>query len=120
MILVDTSIWIDHFRRGRSALAALLRDAAVLSHPFIIGELACGRLTRRDEILTLLGALPQAAVADHDEVLAFITAHRLMGCGIGWIDVHLLCSSALSQVGLWTLDKRLASAASSLDIPVEP
>ncbi len=120
MILVDTSIWIDHFRRGNPALAALLRDAAVLTHPFVIGELACGRLKRRDEILTLLGSLPQVDVADHEEVLAFITSHRLMGCGIGWIDVHLLCSTALSQVDLWTLDKRLASAARSLDIPVGP
>ena len=89
MILVDTSVWIDHFRRGNAALKALLDDAEVLSHPFIIGELALGNLKQRRRILTLLGALPTATLADHDEVLTFDEANLLMCSGIGWIYAHL-------------------------------
>ncbi len=119
MILVDTSVWIDHLRRGHDALASLLHDAQVLCHPFIIGELACGNLTRRSEMLSLLAALPQATVANHHEVLAFVQRRRLMGCGIGWIDAHLLASAMLAGTPLWTLDKPLAAAARSLKMYAE-
>lgn len=120
MILVDTSVWIDHFRRGNRGLASRLQEAAVLAHPFIVGELACGNFRQRDEILSLLSALPQVTVAEHHEVLAFVETNRLMGSGIGWIDAHLLCSAKLAGVRLWTLDTRLAQAARSIDVNAEP
>lgn len=119
MILVDTSVWIEHLQRGNDALGSRLQNAEVLCHPFIIGELACGNLQRRDEILSLLAALPQAAVAHHHEVLAFVQRRRLMGCGIGWIDAHLLASAMLADTPLWTLDKPLAAAARSLKMYAE-
>ena len=89
-------------------------------HPFILGELACGTLKRRREILSRLAALPQAPVADHEEVLTFVESQRLMGAGVGWIDVHLLASARLAGLRLWTLDKALASAAHALGIRAEP
>lgn len=116
MILVDTSVWVDHLRGGNDALASLLCDAEVLCHPFVVGELACGNLARREEVLSLLAALPQSVLADHGEVMAFVNIRRLMGTGIGWIDAHLLSSAALTNAPLWTLDKRLAQAAHSIDI----
>ena len=97
----------------------MLNDSRVLVHPFVIGELACGSLTRRDEILDLLGALPSAEEADHHEVLAFIDAHGLVEQGVGWIDVHLLASTMLSRVSFWTLDRRLARAAGELGVAFE-
>lgn len=115
-MLVDTSVWIDHLRRGNAGLVSRLRSGEVLSHPFVVGELACGNLTRRDEVLALLTALPQVPVALHDEVVEFIDAHRLMGRGLGWIDVHLLVSARLASTSLWTVDKRLAAAARALHI----
>ena len=117
MLLVDTSVWVDHLRRGNTTLASHLMRAAVACHPFVIGELACGRLKRRREILSRLSLLPHVPVAGHDEVLTLIEAHRLMGTGIGWIDAHLLASARLARVGLWTLDAALAVAARSLGIP---
>ena len=111
MILVDTSVWIDHFRHGNSELAALLEQGDVLTHPFVIGELACGGLKNRREILTLLASLRSAVVATDAEALLFIDTRRLVGKGIGYIDVHLLASAALSDVRLWTLDKKLAPLA---------
>ncbi len=120
MILVDTSVWIDHFRRGNAALTALLDHADVLAHPIIIGELACGDLRQRRRILALLAALPVAKLADHDEVLTFVQANRLMGSGIGWIDAHLLASATLTDTLLWTLDKPLARAARSIGIHAGP
>ncbi len=116
MILVDTSVWVDHLRRGNASLSTSLESAEVLCHPFIIGELACGNLTRRKEILSLLSKLPECPVAEHDEMLAFVETNRLMASGIGWIDVHLLASVALSQAQLWTLDRRLAEIARSLGL----
>jgi len=115
-MLVDTSVWIDHLRRGNPALAAALETGKVSSHPFIIGELACGNLRNRNRILSLLADLPQAPVAGHVEVMAFVAAHELMGHGLGWIDVHLLASAALARSPLWTLDRRLAAAADRLDL----
>ena len=119
MILVDTSIWIEHLRRGHPGLAARLEDAQVSIHPFIVGELACGHLKNRREVLALLVALPQVAIADHDEVLAFVEKHRLMGAGFGWVDVHLLASAVLSGVPLWTADARLRRAAARLGVGLE-
>jgi len=111
MMLVDTSVWVDHLRRRNHRLAGLLDDARVLCHPFIIGELACGNLTGRDRILRLLGALPGVPLAEHEEVLALAGAHKLHGQGLGWIDMHLLASTLLARCPLWTLDRRLEATA---------
>ena len=110
-MLVDTSVWIDHFRRYDWKLAALLDQGQVECHPFVVGELACGTLRQRDEILTLLRVLPEVPVAEHDEALAFVERHQLTGKGIGWIDVHLLASAHLARTSLWTADRRLRAAA---------
>jgi predicted nucleic acid-binding protein len=115
MILVDTSVWIDHLRAGVPSLAHALDQGRVLMHPFVIGELACGNLGNRTELLRLLGELPRVEVAEHDEVLVFIEAHALMGRGIGYVDAHLLASTALEgDVRLWTRDRRLDSIARDL------
>jgi predicted nucleic acid-binding protein len=118
-VLVDTSVWVEHLRRGHAMLAERLRTGEVWTHPFVIGELACGNLRGRREILALLGALPHVPVVDHAEALLFIETHGLMGRGIGWIDAHLLASSMLSRIPLWTLDRRLTAAARRLRIIVE-
>jgi predicted nucleic acid-binding protein len=116
VILVDTSVWIDHLRRGNPDLAELLQDARVLCHPFVAGELALGHLQRRAEILALLSNLPQTAPAAHEEVLGFVEEHALAGSGLGWIDAHLLCAAARDHLQLWALDRRLASAAARLGL----
>jgi len=116
VILVDTSIWVDHLRVADRQLAGMLIDEAVLCHPFVVGELACGALRRRREILELLGHLPQAPVVEHDEVLAFVEAHALAGSGLGWIDLHLLASATLAGERVWTRDRRLAHAARRLGV----
>jgi hypothetical protein len=116
MMLVDTSVWADHFRHADPRLVALLEAADVECHPFVIGELACGRMSRRSEILGLLQSLPEVPVADHHEALAFVETHDLAGAGIGWIDVHLLASAMLGHTRLWTRDRRLATVARSLGI----
>ena len=117
MILVDTSVWIDHLRAGDKELQALLNTGQVLMHPFILGELACGNLRNRNEVLTLLNNLPRAPVANDHEVLLFIERHSLMGRGIGYIDAHLLASVALcAPARLWTRDKRLAAIAGVLGL----
>lgn len=113
-MLVDTSVWIDHLRRENRELVTALERGGVWSHPFVVGELACGNLKRRFEVLTLLAALPQTPEVGHDEVLAFVERHRLMGVGLGWIDVHLLASAALAALPFWTLDRRLGAAAARL------
>ena len=107
IVLVDTSVWISHLRDGDIRLEILLNDGHVVCHPFIVGELACGNLKNRDEILSLLQALPIATTADDEEVLRFIENYRLMGKGLGYIDMHLLASAALSKIPLWISDKRL-------------
>ncbi|MCW8840373.1 MAG: type II toxin-antitoxin system VapC family toxin [Gammaproteobacteria bacterium] len=115
MILVDTSVWVDHLRTGDPGLAGLLNDSLVLMHPFVMGELACGNLRQRSEVLTLLADLPQASVARDSEVLFFIERHGLMGRGIGYVDAHLLSAVALDNgARLWTRDKRLQVLASEL------
>jgi predicted nucleic acid-binding protein len=108
MILVDTSVWVDHFRKGNRELTELLSSGGVLCHPFVIGELACGTLRNREEVLRLLGALPQTPLAEDGEVLAMIARRRLWGLGLGWVDMHLLASVQLAGCDLWTLDKSLA------------
>jgi hypothetical protein len=120
VVLVDTSIWVAHLRTGNAHMSALLHQGNVLSHPFIIGELACGRIRNRDEILSLLHALPQARTATDSEVLQFIQVHRLMGAGLGLVDVHLLASARLSSASLWTSDRRLGAAARRLGVRYEP
>jgi hypothetical protein len=107
MVLVDTSVWIRHFREGAPHLARLLDAGEVLCHPFIVGELACGNLQNRQEILSLLQLLPRATQAKDEEVLQFVEQHRLMGRGLGYIDNHLSASAVLTGAPLWTFDKRL-------------
>ena len=120
MILVDTSVWVDHLRSGDAHLAALLERGSVVMHPFVVGEIACGSLAHRSSILELLGDLPAAAVGEADEVLGFITRRSLHGKGIGYVDVHLLASVALTQgTRLWTRDKRLHAAADELGCAYE-
>jgi predicted nucleic acid-binding protein len=115
-MLVDTSVWIEHLRRRHAALAAGLERGEVFTHPFVIGELACGGLRHRDEVLDLLSALPSCEEAEHEEVLSLVDRHKLMGSGLGWVDVHLLASARLSGERLWTIDRALARAARRLDI----
>jgi predicted nucleic acid-binding protein len=116
MVLVDTSVWIDHFRRNSPALAELLDEATVLTHPFVLGELACGNMKNRGAILSSLEALPAAVPATHEETLRLIEDHRLWGRGIGWVDAHLLASALLSHCALWTLDDRLDRTASAAGV----
>lgn len=116
MILVDTSVWVDHFRSGVALLGDLLEAGEIMTHPFVVGELACGKLANRSEIQRLLESLPTAAVASHTEALNALEQNALHGSGIGWIDVHLLCSALLSQVPLWTRDRKLHGAAKVLGI----
>ena len=116
MVLVDTSIWVHHFRNSLPSLQALLLENAVVCHPFLIGEIACGQLKHRSEILRLMSALPQAKELQHDEVLYFIEQHRLIGLGASFIDMHLLASAVLTHVPLWTLDKVLATASEKLQV----
>ena len=112
MILVDTSIWIDHLRTGDPELGELLRDGQVLAHPWVTGELALGHLSRRSEILGLLHNIPQATLATDDEVLTLIDERQLFGLGIGYVDAHLLAATTLTTPArLWTRDKRLAAVA---------
>lgn len=115
MILVDTSVWVDHLGRGDQGLINLLERSAVAMHPFVVGEIACGSLRHRAAILELLQDLPSAVVADADEVLHFIERHALHSKGIGYVDVHLLASVMLTEgSSIWTRDLKLLRIASSL------
>ena len=116
MILVDTSIWVDHLRKGNRHLEKLLLDAKVVCHSFVIGELACGNIKNRSEILILLQSLPTTPRIDLDEYLYFIDQNRLHGLGIGFVDIHLLASAKLADIPIWTADKKLDEAAISLNI----
>jgi predicted nucleic acid-binding protein len=107
MVLVDTSVWVSHLRDGNVGLEKLLSDGEVVCHPFIVGELACGNLKNRYEILTYLQSLPMTILAEDEEVLKFIENNQLMGKGLGYIDIHLIASAVLTDVSLWTLDKTL-------------
>lgn len=117
MILIDTSIWIDHLRKTDAQIVDLLDQGLAIIHPYVIGEIALGPMRRYDLIVESLSELPQAAVAAPAEVLLLIKRHGLMGTGIGYVDAHLLASTLLTAEGrLWTRDKRLARAAAALGI----
>lgn len=116
MILVDTSVWVAYLRAGNFKLEQLLNDGEAACHPFIIGELACGNIKNRTEILSLLNALPKVNLLDNEEVLLFIEKNDLMGKGLGLIDIYLLASAILSEAGLWTLDIKLKHEAHILGI----
>jgi len=117
LLLVDTSVWIEHLRKTDIQLVHLLKKDIVLIHPFIIGELACGNLHNRSQILMLLENLPQSREASKQEVLYFIEHNQLMGRGIGYIDAHLLASTALTQnTKILTYDKRLKNLAKELGL----
>ncbi len=116
MILVDTSVWVEHLRSGLPKLALLLDEERVAVHSFVIGELACGNLKNRDEILHLLTALPEAARVGDAEVLEMIERRRLMGQGLGWVDMHLLASALICTLGIWSLDRRLDDVAGKLGL----
>ena len=117
MILVDTSVWVDHLRGADTQLGGALERGLVFTHPFVVGELACGRMRSRNEVLGLLRRLPGAPTTSDDEALRYIEIHELMGRGIGYIDVHLLASTALSgELRLWTRDRRLARVAEDLGL----
>jgi predicted nucleic acid-binding protein len=116
MVLVDTSVWIEHFRSGNIGLENLLNEGDVACHQFITGELACGNLSNRAEIMALLQALPLANHAEHEEVMLFIENYNLMGKGLGYVDMHLIASAVLSGVPIWTLDKKLKDVSSKLSL----
>jgi predicted nucleic acid-binding protein len=116
MVLVDTSVWVSYLRHGHADLARLLNDGEVACHRFVVGELACGNLKNRAVILSHLEALPMEAAVEHEEVLAFIENHNLMGKGLGYVDVHLLASAVLSRLPLWTLDRKLQQVADVLHV----
>ena len=120
MILVDTSVWVDHLRANDKALVALLDTGAVLAHPFVIGELALGNLRQREIVLNALSDLPQASIATDVEVLHLIDRHTLFGRGIGYIDAHMLAAVQLTAgTELWTRDKRLHDIAVELGLAMK-
>jgi len=116
VVLVDTSVWIAHFRRASDALQEMLVAGAVVCHPAVIGELACGTLKSRAATLDLLHELPRATDATDEEVLTFLEHHRLFGSGLGWTDVHLLAAAAVSGCEIWTLDRKLTDSARRLNL----
>jgi hypothetical protein len=118
MILVDTGIWIDHFRHADAQLAGWLTEMQVLGHPFVQGELACGQLRDRAEVLTLFDQLPQAQVIHHASVLKLVDFARAAGSGLGWVDMHLLASTIASQAAIYTRDRDLALVARRLHVTV--
>jgi len=114
MLLVDTSVWSDHLRHHDAELAERLEAGQVLTHPFVIGELACGVFPRRTEVLALLRLLPTAPLLGQTEVLGFIERHALAGRGVGYVDIHLLAAARVSAAAVWTRDKRMAAVAAEL------
>jgi predicted nucleic acid-binding protein len=121
VILVDTSVWVDHLRTGDRVLGQLLDSGGVLGHRFVTGELALGNLRERDLVLSALRELPQATVASDDEVLHFIDRQALFGLGIGYVDAHLLAAVLLTLgAKLWTRDRRLQAAATQLGLAMAP
>jgi predicted nucleic acid-binding protein len=120
MVLVDTSVWVRHLREGNSDLEQLLNNGQVMCHPYIVGELACGNIKNRREVLSLLQLLPLATLATHKEILQFIESNHLMGKGLGYIDVHLSASAVLTRVPLWSYDKKLGEANEVLGIRYDP
>lgn len=120
MILVDTSVWADHFQCANTGLIRLLESAQVACHDAVIGELACGNLKDHRETMCLLRELPKALAAETEEVLHLLETSELFGRGIGWVDAHLLASARLSGIKIWALDKKLSQAATRLNICHEP
>lgn len=121
MILVDASVWVDHFRVGDEELASILEAGEVLTHRFVVGELALGNLPNREKYLLFLSQLPHAAQATHEEVLDLVQRHRLFGIGIGYVDAHLLAALGLTpNTILWTRDRRMTSAADRLGLATRP
>ena len=120
MVLVDTSVWINHFKKSNTELKKLLLDVDVLSHPYILGEIACGNIANRKEILLLMKSLPKAETTEDEEIFEFIEQNRLYGSGLGLIDVHLLASTILSKAYLWTLDKKLSQIATKFNVCYKP
>jgi predicted nucleic acid-binding protein len=117
VILVDTSVWIDHLRRRDAELTELLAAGVVMCHPFVIGELATGALPQRERLLAELSHLPEAPLATQAEALGFLERHRLCGRGLGWVDVHLLASAFLAgRAPLLTRDTRLRALAGELGL----
>jgi predicted nucleic acid-binding protein len=116
MVLVDTSVWVAHFRKPQRALVDLLIEGLVLGHPFVMGELACGNMNKRASVLADFAALPTATRASDVEVMRLVEDRGLSGRGLGWVDVHLLASALMSHCRLWTLDKRLGAAAGELGL----
>ena len=116
MVLVDTSVWVDHLYGAEPGLKPVLEHGEVCCHPLVLGELACGGIKNREEILSLLADLPSILEAEHDEVLSFLEHHRLWGKGLGFIDVSLLASCMLSTTPLWTKDKNLRGLAKQFGI----
>ena len=116
MVLVDTSLWVDHLREGNARLEAELNEGTVVCHPFIVGEIACGTIRNRKEILSLMQSLPMAETVEQNEVLQFIEHNKLAGKGLSYVDIHLLASAVLTRVPLWTLDKKLKQASVKLRI----
>ena len=119
MILVDTSVWADHLRRSDEDLKELLARGAVVTHPFVIEELACGHLPDRNKFLTQIHALPRVPVASHEELLELIVNKKLFGTGLGAIDVHLIASAMLAGAGLWSKDKILSCEAARLGLALK-
>ncbi len=120
MVLVDTSIWIRHFREGCKGLSDLLNESDVACHPFIVGELACGYLKNRKEILSLIRALPMLPLVDSEEYFDFVDVHRLFGKGLGFADIHILASARLTSNWLWTFDNALATIAARFKMAYKP
>jgi predicted nucleic acid-binding protein len=116
MVIVDTSVWVSHFREMNNELANLLDNGEVACHPFVVGELACGNLKNRNQILSLFQALPMSIKAEHEEVLELIESNQLMGKGLGYVDIHLIASAMLTGISIWTLDKKLEQIADALHI----
>ena len=120
MVLVDTSVWVRHLREGDPDLEQLLNSGEVMCHPYIVGELACGNLNNRHEVLLLLQLLPPATLANHEEILQFIEENQLMGKGLGYVDVHLSASAVLTGVQMWSYDRRLNETNERLGIKYKP
>lgn len=116
MVIIDTSVWIAHFRKANAHLQKLLSEGEVFCHHFIVGEIACGNIHNRTEIISLMQALPSTPIAAQEEILSFIDHKKLYGAGIGLIDVHLLASAFLTKASVWTVDNKLQRVAAKLNI----
>lgn len=116
MVLVDTSVWIDHFRNNNQNLSSLLLKGSVSMHEFILGELACGNFKNRNEIFSLLNNISTLPIVTIDEYLYFLDSNHLFGKGIGFVDIHLLASAKLSNIPIWTFDKRLKEISAILGV----